>query len=77
MFTLLSHYLIADADSWMQTLKEMIILKGINRAISMKSTNNVEPSKDDIIISIMADLQQRQDKESEQQINEMSEMVSE
>jgi len=64
----------ADTDNWMQTLKEMIIMKGINRAISMKSTNSVEPSKDDIIISIMADLQQRQDRESEQHINEMSEM---
>ena len=60
----------------MKILKEMTILKGVNRSAKMKSNNNEEASKNDVIISIMADLQQQQDKESEAQMKEMSDMVS-
>lgn len=60
----------------MKILKEMTILKEVNRVANMKSINDAEPSKNDIIISIMADLQQQQDKETELQLREMNEMVS-
>ena len=60
----------------MKILKEMAILKEVNRVANMKSINDAEPSKNDIIISIMADLQQKQDQETELQLKEMNEMVS-
>ena len=58
----------------------MSILKEANRIIKMKANNNDTnsegPSKNDVIISIMADLQQHQDRESEVHMKEITGMVS-
>ena len=53
-----------------------MIVKEVNRTVTLKSTNVVEPSKNDVVISIMADLQQQQDRETERQLKHMTEMVS-
>lgn len=52
------------SDNYKSMIKEMAALKSSNRCHILQSTNP-DSSKDDVIISIMADLQQKQDQENE------------
>ena len=65
-----------DREQWTKILQEMTVLKIVNRSSKLKSNDSQEVSKNDVIISIIADLQQHQDKESELRMKQMSEMVN-
>ena len=53
-----------NRDAWYDSSKQMAAYKYLNRKAGL-STDGKSPTEDDIIVSIMADLQQRQDTESE------------
>ena len=58
-------------------LQEMAALKIVTRQHKLETDNDGVPtSKDDVIVSIMADLQQQQDQESERVLKEIVEKVS-
>ena len=60
----------------MKILNEMTILKEMNRAKKLRGNDeDKEPSKNDITISIMADLQQQQDRESEERMTAIIDLV--
>ena len=67
--------LLLVSDNYVVIVREMSSLKIYNRQHNL-SMNNKQIKSDDVIVSIMADLQQRQDQESELMIKAMIEMVS-
>ena len=60
----------------MNILHEMTTLKELNRAKKLRGNDEDEvKSKNDVTISIMADLQQQQDKESEERMKTIIDLV--
>lgn len=53
-------------ENFRVTVDEMAVLKFVNRKEKLQSKQGSDVKKDDVIVSIMADLQERQDQESTQ-----------
>lgn len=59
-------------------LLEAVVFKVVNRQKYLEITQDGEQAveKDDVIVSLLADLQQEQDQESEKLVNEMQDKVT-
>lgn len=54
---------------------EAAVFKVVNRQKYLELSQEETVKKDDVIVSLLADLQQEQDKESEKLVNEMQDKV--
>ena len=69
----------ADKETRQNLLREAAVFKVVNRQKYLEITQDGEQAveKDDVIVSLLADLQQEQDQESEKLVNEMQDKVIE
>ena len=67
----------ADKETRQNLLREAAVFKVVNRQKYLEITQDGEQAveKDDVIVSLLADLQQEQDQESEKLVNEMQDKV--
>ena len=70
-------FFIADKETRQKLLQEAAVFKVVNRQKYLEITQDGEQAveKDDVIVSLLADLQQEQDQESEKLVNEMQDKV--
>ena len=70
-------FFIADKETRQKLLQEAAVFKVVNRQKYLEITQDGEQTveKDDVIVSLLADLQQEQDQESEKLVNEMQDKV--
>ena len=69
-------YLLAEKESRSNLLQEAAIYKVVNRQKYLELSQDGSVEKDDVVISLLADLQQEQDQESEKMVNEMQDKVT-
>ena len=69
--------LAADKETRQNLLLEAAVFKVVNRQKYLEITQEGEQAveRDDVIVSLLADLQQEQDQESEKLVNEMQDKV--
>lgn len=69
--------LVADKQTRQNLLLEAAVFKVVNRQKYLEITQEGEQAveRDDVIVSLLADLQQEQDQESEKLVNEMQDKV--
>ena len=69
--------LTADKETRQTLLLEAAVFKVVNRQKYLEITREGEQAveRDDVIVSLLADLQQEQDQESEKLVNEMQDKV--
>lgn len=69
--------LVADKETRQNLLLEAAVFKVVNRQKYLEITQEGEQAveRDDVIVSLLADLQQEQDQESEKLVNEMQDKV--
>ncbi len=76
---MLIHFVVivlVEEGKWQEILSEMAILKELNRQKKLKSGIEAEEtSRNDVIVSLIADLQEAQDKESDQNMEKLEKMV--
>lgn len=67
-----------DKETRQNLLLEAAVFKVVNRQKYLEITQDGEQAveKDDVIVSLLADLQQEQDQESEKLVNEMQDKVT-
>lgn len=67
----------ADKETRHNLLLEAAVFKVVNRQKYLEITQDGDQAveKDDVIVSLLADLQQEQDQESEKLVNEMQDKV--
>lgn len=65
----------ADKEARQNLLLEAAVFKVVNRQKYLETTQEEAVEKDDVIVSLLADLQQEQDQESEKLVNEMQDKV--
>lgn len=67
----------ADKETRQNLLLEAAVFKVVNRQKYLEITQDGDQAveKDDVIVSLLADLQQEQDQESEKLVNEMQDKV--
>eukprot|EP00794_Sanderia_malayensis_P006079 gene6079-6782_t len=69
---LMAELLTIDNDKWTENLNEMSVLKEVNRLKRLEKNEEMqEISRNDIVVSLIADLQEEQDGESEKQMERM------
>ena len=68
--------LVAEKDVRNHLLLEAAVYKVVNRQKYLEISQDGAVQKDDVIVSLLADLQQEQDQESEKLVNEMQDKVS-
>lgn len=70
-------FFTADKETRQNLLQEAAVFKVVNRQKYLEITQDGEQAveKDDVIVSLLADLQQEQDQESEKLVNEMQDKV--
>ena len=70
--------LTEDKETRQSLLLESAVFKVVNRQKYLEITQDGEQAveKDDVIVSLLADLQQEQDQESEKLVNEMQDKVT-
>ena len=70
-------FFTADKETRQNLLQEAAVFKVVNRQKYLEITQDEEQAveKDDVIVSLLADLQQEQDQESEKLVNEMQDKV--
>lgn len=71
-------FLTEDKETRQNLLLEAAVFKVVNRQKYLEITQDGEQAveKDDVIVSLLADLQQEQDQESEKLVNEMQDKVT-
>ena len=71
-------FLTEDKETRQSLLLESAVFKVVNRQKYLETTQDGEQAveKDDVIVSLLADLQQEQDQESEKLVNEMQDKVT-
>lgn len=71
-------FLTEDKETRQKLLLEAAIFKVVNRQKYLEITEDKGQAveKDDVIVSLLADLQQEQDQESEKLVNEMQDKVT-
>lgn len=69
-------YSLAEKESLSILLQEAAVYKVVNRQKYLEISQDGAVEKDDIVISLLADLQQEQDQESEKLVNEMQDKVT-
>jgi len=71
-------FLTEDKETRQNLLLEAAVFKVVNRQKYLEITQEEEQAveKDDVIVSLLADLQQEQDQESEKLVNEMQDKVT-
>ena len=69
-------FCIADKEARHSLLLEAAVYKIVNRQKYLEASQDGTVEKDDVIVSMLADLQQEQDQESEKMVNEMQDKVS-
>ena len=71
-------FLTEDKETRQNLLLEAAVFKVVNRQKYLEITQEGEQAveKDDVIVSLLADLQQEQDQESEKLVNEMQDKVT-
>lgn len=71
-------FLTEDKETRQKLLLEAAVFKVVNRQKYLEITEDKEQAveKDDVIVSLLADLQQEQDQESEKLVNEMQDKVT-
>lgn len=71
-------FFIEDKETRQKLLLEAAVFKVVNRQKYLEITEDGEQAveKDDVIVSLLADLQQEQDQESEKLVNEMQDKVT-
>lgn len=67
--------LTADKEARHNLLVEAAVFKVVNRQKYLELSQEETVKKDDVIVSLLADLQQEQDQESERLVNEMQDKV--
>lgn len=65
----------ADKEARHNLLVEAAVFKVVNRQKYLELSQEETVKKDDVIVSLLADLQQEQDQESEKLVNEMQDKV--
>lgn len=70
-------FFTADKETRQNLLLEAAVFKVVNRQKYLEIIQDGEQAveKDDVIVSLLADLQQEQDQESEKLVNEMQDKV--
>lgn len=69
-------FCIADKEARHSLLLEAAVYKIVNRQKYLEASQDGAVEKDDVIVSLLADLQQEQDQESEKMVNEMQDKVT-
>ena len=67
---------VDDKEARRHLLLEAAVYKVVNRQKYLEISQNEAVQKDDVIVSLLADLQQEQDQESEKMVNEMQDKVA-
>jgi len=69
-------FFTADKETRQNLLQEAAVFKVVNRQKYLETLDEEQAvEKDDVIVSLLADLQQEQDQESEKLVNEMQDKV--
>ena len=66
----------ADKEARHNLLLEAAVFKIVNRQKYLETSQDGAVEKDDVIVSLLADLQQEQDQESEKLVNDMQDKVN-
>ena len=66
----------ADKEGRHNLLVEAAVFKVVNRQKYLEVSQEGGVEKDDVIVSLLADLQQEQDQENEKLVNEMQDKVT-
>ena len=66
----------ADKEARQNFLREAAVFKVVNRQKYLETIQEGAVEKDDVIVSLLADLQQEQDQESEKLVNDMQDKVN-
>ena len=69
-------YFSVDKEARQKLLLEAAVFKTVNRQKHLEASQDGAVEKDDVIVSLLADLQQEQDQESEKLVNEMQDKVT-
>lgn len=69
------HY-VDDQDEYISILEEAVAIRVVCKKREMQKETRRDPSKDDIIISILKDLQEEQDNEIAAILNNIANLVS-
>ena len=67
---------VGDKEARRNLLVEATVFKIVNRQKYLETSQDEVVEKDDVIVSLLADLQQEQDQESEKLVNELQDKVS-
>ena len=67
---------VGDKEARRNLLVEAAVFKIVNRQKYLETSQDGVVEKDDVIVSLLADLQQEQDQESEKLVNELQDKVS-
>ena len=66
----------ADKEARHKLLLEAAVFKVVNRQKYLEISQDGALERDDVIVTLLADLQQEQDQESEKLVNEMQDKVT-
>ena len=66
---------VGDKEARRNLLVEAAVFKIVNRQKYLETSQDGVVEKDDVIVSLLADLQQEQDQESEKLVNELQDKV--
>lgn len=67
---------VGDKETRRNLLVEAAVLKIVNRQKFLETSEDGVVEKDDVIVSLLADLQQEQDQESEKLVNDLQDKVT-
>ena len=67
---------VGDEKARRNLLVEAAVFKIVNRQKYLETSQDGVVEKDDVIVSLLADLQQEQDQESEKLVNDLQDKVS-
>lgn len=67
---------VGDKEARRNLLVEAAVFKIVNRQKYLETSQDEVVEKDDVIVSLLADLQQEQDQESEKLVNDLQNKVS-
>ena len=67
---------VGDKEARRNLLVEAAVFKVVNRQKYLETSQDGVVEKDDVIVSLLADLQQEQDQESEKLVNDLQDKVS-
>lgn len=76
LFLFLCYIFLGDKEARQKLLQKAAVFKVVNRQKFLEITQEGPVEKDDVIVSLLADLQQEQDQESEKLVNEMQDKVN-